>query len=270
MSSNVSSATASLPQGLSIGDQSPKSSPATSPASRRRTSLPAAGFGQLQLDLLGGLTNESFGPAPAHANQSRSPGIKKVLMIPGIYGPTFIDSSALAVQPSSWVSKFQEKMAIIGSTESPLIWKVMATPQKRSIFRLAPSTARMFVAASTGARWSTPTVQDAENTAGPSQFNRNTLPLNVQAVIHDVWPTPVVSDVTGGRKHRSGKRSNELLLNGLAHGTKQSGSKEQTGSSGALSPAFVFWLMGFPAGWVSSALAAMQSLPRSRRLSSKR
>jgi hypothetical protein len=33
------------------------------------------------------------------------------------------------------------------------------------------------------------------------------------------WPTPTVADVQGGRKHRSGKRSNELLLNGLMAAT---------------------------------------------------
>src|SRR5690606_30152318 len=35
--------------------------------------------------------------------------------------------------------------------------------------------------------------------------------------VADLMPTPSVADVEGGRKHRSGARSDELLLNGLAH-----------------------------------------------------
>lgn len=41
--------------------------------------------------------------------------------------------------------------------------------------------------------WSTPTVQDAENNAGPSQFDRNSHPLNVQAALAG-WPTPQARD----------------------------------------------------------------------------
>jgi hypothetical protein len=33
---------------------------------------------------------------------------------------------------------------------------------------------------------------------------------------YSVWPTPAVADIEGGRKSRSGARSGELLLNGLA------------------------------------------------------
>lgn len=36
--------------------------------------------------------------------------------------------------------------------------------------------------------WPTPTVQDGENDAGPSQFERNSLPLN--AAVMSPWPTP--------------------------------------------------------------------------------
>lgn len=132
----------------------------------------------------------------------------------------------------------------------------------------------------------------------------------MQAVTHSTWPTPTVADVEGGRKHRSGARSGELLLNGLAAtwptptvgdsmsarnatarrlnpdskhhtgttlmdaadpiGPSMNGAQAPTEKRGALNPEFVFWLMGFPDAWVSSALVAMQSLPRSRRKSSPR
>ena len=42
----------------------------------------------------------------------------------------------------------------------------------------------------------TPTVQDASNTAGPSQFDRNSLPLNT---IVTLLPTPAVNDMGAGK-----------------------------------------------------------------------
>ncbi len=198
-------------------------------------------------------------------------------MIQGTCGPTFLASSEPAGPLSSWVSKLQKKLGALGSTESPLIWKEITTPQGRSIFQLAPSTRRTFVSASTGAPWSTPTVQDAENTAGPSQFERNSQALNVQAVTHSRWPTPTTP--SGGRKAPEGTtlagctpdgKKVQVTTEAVAIGTTTNGSTEATENRGALAPEFVFWLMGFPDAWGSSASAAMQSLPRLRRQSLKR
>jgi len=83
-------------------------------------------------------------------------------------------------------------------------------------------------------------------------------------------PTPTVADVQGGRKARSGERSNEPLLNGLCFemeptGPTPIGSPATTEKRGAPNPVFAFWLMGFPAEWISGALAAMQSYRKLRR-----
>lgn len=82
-------------------------------------------------------------------------------------------------------------------------------------------------------------------------------------------PTPAVADVTGGRKHRSGTRSDELLLNGIAAAnrwgiyadaiarwealTRPAPPPTQQSQKGTpqLSPAFSEWLMGLPAGHVT-------------------
>jgi DNA (cytosine-5)-methyltransferase 1 len=84
-------------------------------------------------------------------------------------------------------------------------------------------------------------------------------------------PTPSVADIEGGRKSRSGARSDdELLLNGIAHERRwgdyaaaiarwesvigrPAPEPTQTSSKGnpQLSAAFVEWLMGLPAGWVT-------------------
>ena len=91
------------------------------------------------------------------------------------------------------------------------------------------------------------------------------------AINPDLLPTPSVADVEGGRKARSGARSNELLLNGIAArqrfgdyapaiarwetvlGRPAPEPTEPTGKDGAhrLSPRFVEFMMGLPSGWVT-------------------
>ena len=68
----------------------------------------------------------------------------------------------------------------------------------------------------------TPTTQDGANNGGPSQFERNTPPLNTRVLM---LQTPSVADVLGGHERRGGKRSSELLLNGQVkalHGASMS------------------------------------------------
>lgn len=120
--------------------------------------------------------------------------------------------------------------------------------------------------------WVTPSARDWKDTPGMATATEDgrsrldQLPRQMAAA----WPTPTLADVAGGRKSRSGARSGELLMNGLLRGTAPSGqvpngSPATTARPGAPNPVFACWLMGFPAEWVSGALRAMQSLPRSRR-----
>lgn len=81
----------------------------------------------------------------------------------------------------------------------------------------------------------------------------------------NLLPTPSVADVTGGRKSRSGVRSDELLLNGIAAADRFGQyaaaiarwepvigrPAPDPAIDGRLSPLFVEWLMGLPAGWVT-------------------
>jgi hypothetical protein len=80
--------------------------------------------------------------------------------------------------------------------------------------------------------WSTPTAQDAANTAGPSQFDRNSQPLNVQASL--LAPTTAKAGPTGSQR-------------------------------AVLNPAFVEALMGFPPEWTAFAPSETPSSPKSRR-----
>jgi len=89
--------------------------------------------------------------------------------------------------------------------------------------------------------WATPTVQDSENTAGPSQFGRNSEPLNVQ-VITAGRPDPASRSTSG--KNR-----------------------------GSLNSRWVATLQGFPSDWLELgietlfALSATRSSPKSRKRS---
>ena len=170
--------------------------------SLRPISSPAPEPGPMQLDLLVGLTTGPCGPAPAPASRSRKLASEPVLLMNGICGQTFIDSSALAVRPSSLASRLAARLGMLGSTESPLIWSAKATPAKRLIFRLRPWTRRTSGSGFTGSQSET------------------------------VWPTPTVADVQGGRKHRSGKRANEPLLNGIMHQSTWSTPRATDGEKG--------------------------------------
>jgi len=120
-------------------------------------------------------------------------------------------------------------------------------------------------------------VQDSENNGGPSQFERNSLPLNAAVTI---WLTPRAID---GRPKGNGPRPNTLTgavtydSNGkrimIPTPTARLGEPRgpqakryfdparsndlddyvaATGTPGQLNPEWVEWLMGYPAGWTAS------------------
>lgn len=244
----------------------------TCEASAKFTFSPAAASGPLLPDSPGGPTTAPSGPAPARASRSRWRGNAEVPTIQGTCGPTSFASSVPAGPLSSWENRLRARLATVGSTECALIWREKATPAGGSISRLAPWTPPTSASGSTGSPWVTPSARDWKDTPGMATATEDgrsrldQLPRQMAAA----WPTPTLADVAGGRKSRSGARSGELLMNGLLRGTAPSGqvpngSPATTARPGAPNPVFACWLMGFPAEWVSGALRAMQSLPRSRR-----
>lgn len=93
------------------------------------------------------------------------------------------------------------------------------------------------------------------------------LSLDVEA--RRLLPTPAVADTQGGRKARSGTRSDELLLNGIAAESRwgeyeaairrweavtrpaPEPTKLNAKGNPKLSDLFDEWLMGYPAGWIT-------------------
>jgi DNA (cytosine-5)-methyltransferase 1 len=84
----------------------------------------------------------------------------------------------------------------------------------------------------------TPTTQDGKNNAGKSQFDRNTLPLNAEVTLLPInW----------GKFEPAIRRWEELTRPAPA-------PTKPDGKDGAhrLSAEFTEWMMGLPAGWITS------------------
>ena len=81
-----------------------------------------------------------------------------------------------------------------------------------------------------------PTTQDAKNNGGPSQFDRNTLPLNTQVLTLD-W----------GKFEPAIRRWEETIDRPAPAPTKPDGKD----GNHRLSAEFTEWMMGLPAGWIT-------------------
>lgn len=124
--------------------------------------------------------------------------------------------------------------------------------------------------------WPTPTVQDSENTAGPSQFERNSLPLNaLVAGLPDPasrstsgkprgsWSTPRSQDEYERRNWKTIKKVNEEG----GDLTLPSQTMYQAQQRGSLNSRWVASLMGFPPDWceLDDATIAKLSKPTATR-----
>ena len=157
-----------------------------------------------------------FGLEVAPANLSPSQVKDEAWTIQGIYGPTSFGSSVPSGPLSSWENRLRERLGTGGSMEFELIWKELATPGGRSIFRLSRSTPRTFASGFIGSlkTWNTPTCHMAKEAGYPAEFTRNTISLTAEAHIA-TWPTPTKADGDGG--HTMGTAS--------ATGKREDGSK---------------------------------------------
>lgn len=274
-----------------MSDRSSNLNPPTSPTADRSTCSAASAGGPSLSSGQGGLPTGLFGQALAPVSRSVRRGSGGAPTTSGTCGPRCDGSSASAALQRSLESRLRVLLGGRGSPEYVLTWKHWAMPSGVPICALRASARRtsdsdfsgwptprtptggpesreskakrgsghvclQTVAALAG--WATPTTQDAANTAGPSQFHRNSHPLNVQAVLAG-WDTPTVGDTD-----KATPRSQQGLPRQV-HGRTAPSSGVGIERRGVLNPDLPRWLMGFPAEWGSCGATAMQScrkLPR--------
>ena len=120
--------------------------------------------------------------------------------------------------------------------------------------------------------WSTPRASDGAKGGPNMSFGAGGTPLPSQAAQLAGWSTPTVPN--GGRKPKGGAMSmtgrtpegakRQVDLNWQAGQITSSSDPTRTGSTGALNPAFVCWLMGYPDVWLSCVDWATRSSRKKR------
>lgn len=151
------------------------------------------------------------------------------------------------------------------STRCLLTWKVSATPARRLLFRLVPSTPRTGGTDARSWLWKTPIASDASNRLFYVD-SRGEPNLSAQVKL---WPTPKASDYKGSGPPGSTSAEHDLhkgnLKGAVMYATPQA-RDYRTGQAerwqdpektrdlnnqvgGQLNPDWVEALMGFPTGW---------------------
>ena len=168
------------------------------------TSSQGSADGPSPVALLVGPTVAKSSPVRARASRSRSRAKVPELLMNGIYGPTFSESSTPCGPLSSWENRLRLRLARVGSSECDLTWKVSGTTPGESLSRLVPSTPRTVEIDSglllEAAYWVTCTTRDHKDTPGMSlvrpdgRSRVDQLPRQVAATLAaGLYPTPTAS-----------------------------------------------------------------------------
>lgn len=188
------------------------------------------------------------------ASRSVLPELATARTTPGISGRGLFACLPRLVRKSPAGSVLKTLLATsrLGSTVCSMTWKVRDTPAGRPLFRLLVSARSTSATASGSSGFlPTPTVQDGENTAGPSQWQRNSAPLNVVAA-RQMWATPRAS----ASETRTYRRTPGHRKEGTRHGEYLQvqalvAEGQEGNTSRKLNPLFVERLMGYPDNWTT-------------------
>lgn len=102
--------------------------------------------------------------------------------------------------------------------------------------------------------WPTPSSRDEKGPSGAGFLDRRNggpdLPAAVIEAERDLWPTPKASPSGPdyARAGRDGSGGDDLAT-----------AAARTGAAGSLSPVWVEWLMGYPAGWTDPTIATTEA-----------
>ena len=256
---------------------------------RNAISSPAWADGPSQPDLLDGLTPAPSGRPRARASRSARPVKAPERMIQGICGRTYIESSAEPENGAldliaSWENRLAARLAMVGSTESALIWRRKVSPAGHAIFRLAPSTRHTNGTGSIGARWPTAMARDHFPPHTPEYIAKHKANGHGMSNLNDYlamayMPTPTSLSGGSATSNPPGNcRSMNAMLEavygpdrGMAgSGPTPNGSPATTDRRGAPNPAFASWLMGWSDELTGGVSRATESFSRSRRKFSRR
>ncbi len=234
--------------------------PQTSPDTGNVTSSPASPVGPLQLDLLGGPTTASSGPAAPRASRSPSRVKAKPRMTIGTCGPTSFASSVPDGPLSSWENRLRRRLARTGSTECLLTWKQRTTPAGRSLSQLVPSTRPTSVIAF--GLWPTMT-SNAPAKNGNNEAGNSAGQVAIRRIMLGLWSTLRASDGEKGGPNQSFGAGGCPLPSQVFQVGSSSNAPTESGA-GSLHPEFGGWELGFPPEWDACAPTAMPSSRKSR------
>lgn len=204
----------------------------------------------------------TFSRVASHASQSATPesGLPKTTS--DGYGQRLRDSFAFYDHEQCCWRTCQASLLPDLEMSSPT-WPRAGMTRNGIAYRLPPLVPITAVTGSSS--WPTPCARDYRDTgnlhltASPQHMN-DTLPRKVHQVerqAKQMWPTPCAGD-----DRDRGNLSTPAIQRRHAKGKQLNLSMVVSDVSGNLNPAWVEWLMGFPAGWTD--LGALET-PLSRR-----
>ena len=262
----------------------------------KSTCSPGSVAGPTPCDWRTGQTNFPYGPEVVPANPFRAPGNAEEPATNGTSGPRCSGSSASAALQLCLASRLAVALDANGSPEYVLTWKRQPMPSGPPICALRASARRTSDNGCSG--WPTPEASRVANRTDTtlSGDDRSTPNKLGWAASLAGWPTPMagtpatdeyneagntdssrktVALVTGWPTPRAEEREQYNSRDGYealslkVRGLQASSLTVPTAKRGALNPAFVRWLMGFPAEWDACGPTATRSSRRLQRRSSE-